>query len=38
MLVLLQGAHGARIEIPRAPARRPDRDFLAERFERFSAA
>jgi putative restriction endonuclease len=34
----LQGVHGSSLEVPRRRAARPDRDLLAERFERFSAA
>lgn len=38
MLALLQGAHGASIVVPRRSALRPDRELLAERFERFRSA
>lgn len=34
----LQELHGARIQLPRSPAKRPSREYLAERFERFLAA
>ncbi len=34
----LQEIHGSAIETPRDKAKRPNRDFLAERFERFRAA
>lgn len=34
----LQELHGQRIQLPRRPVDRPDRDALAERFERFRAA
>lgn len=37
MLDLLKGFHGQQITLPRAAASRPDRDRLAERFERFLA-
>ena len=37
MLAVLQGAHGASIVVPRRPAWRPDRELLAQRFERFMA-
>lgn len=33
----LQELHGARLVLPRNPGSRPNRDFLAERFERFRA-
>lgn len=38
MLELLKTFHGAPIQLPRTHAKRPDRDRLAERFERFSRA
>jgi putative restriction endonuclease len=38
MLDLLKGFHDRPIEIPRNAARRPDRDRLALRFDRFQAA
>jgi hypothetical protein len=38
MLEVLKGFHGRQIELPRRPAWRPDRERLAERFERFLAA
>ena len=34
----LQEVHGARLVLPRREEQRPNRDFLAERFERFRAA
>ncbi|HWV58456.1 MAG TPA: HNH endonuclease [Longimicrobiales bacterium] len=34
----LQELHGERIQLPRRPVDRPDRELLAERFERFRAA
>jgi putative restriction endonuclease len=34
----LQGFHGAQLLVPAREQQRPNRDFLAERFERFSAA
>lgn len=34
----LQGVHGQRLEVPSRRAARPDRDLLAERYERFLAA
>jgi putative restriction endonuclease len=34
----LQELHGERIHVPRRVANRPNRDYLAERFERFRAA
>jgi putative restriction endonuclease len=37
MLALLQGAHGESILVPRRTALRPDRELLAQRFERFRA-
>lgn len=37
MLELLKGFHGSRISIPRAAASKPDRERLAERFDRFLA-
>jgi putative restriction endonuclease len=37
MLDLLKGFHRAPIVLPRSPAKRPDRDRLAVRFERFAA-
>ena len=37
MLALLNEAHGARIVVPRRTALRPDRELLAQRFERFRA-
>ncbi len=38
MLELLKAFHGRRIELPSRVAWRPDRERLAERFERFAAA
>lgn len=38
MLDVLKGFHGSRIELPRSPTQRPDRERLAERFESFRAA
>ena len=38
MLAVLSEAHGARIVVPRRVQLRPDRELLAQRFERFSAA
>lgn len=38
MLDLLKGAHRTAIVVPRRSAWRPDRELLAERFERFVAA
>jgi hypothetical protein len=38
MLELLKTFHGGRIVAPRREAARPDRELLAERFERFAAA
>jgi putative restriction endonuclease len=38
MLDLLKGFHGGAIELPRSTASRPAREFLAERFEQFTAA
>ena len=38
MLELLKGAHAKAIILPRRQASRPDRELLAERFERFTAA
>jgi putative restriction endonuclease len=38
MLDLLKTFHGGQIVAPRREAARPDRDLLAERFERFAAA
>jgi putative restriction endonuclease len=38
MLELLKAFHGRAIELPARPAWRPDRERLAERFERFRAA
>jgi len=37
MLALLNEAHGASIVVPRRTALRPDRELLAQRFERFRA-
>jgi putative restriction endonuclease len=37
MLEVLKGFHGQRIEIPNRQASRPDRERLAQRFERFLA-
>ena len=37
MLELLKGFHGQPIHLPRSPVLRPDRERLAERFERFLA-
>ena len=37
MLALLQGAQGESILVPRRTALRPDRELLAQRFERFRA-
>jgi len=37
MLEILKGAHATRIVLPRASKRRPDRELLAVRFERFAA-
>ena len=34
----LQEVHGSRLTLPRNDERRPNRDFLAERFDRFRAA
>jgi putative restriction endonuclease len=34
----LQELHGSGLLVPRRPQDRPDRDALAERFERFRAA
>jgi putative restriction endonuclease len=34
----LQELHGARLTVPRSPAKKPNREFLAERFEAFRAA
>jgi len=34
----LQGFQGQRILVPRSPAQQPDREFLAERYERFRRA
>jgi len=38
MLALLQGAHASSIVLPRSTQKRPDRELLAVRFERFRAA
>jgi len=38
MLELLKGFHDTTIELPSRRAWRPDRERLAERFERFTAA
>ena len=38
MLELLKDAHAKAIILPRRQASRPDRELLAERFERFTAA
>jgi putative restriction endonuclease len=38
MLELLKDAHATRIVLPRASKQRPDRELIAVRFERFSAA
>ena len=35
MLELLKGFHGQELQIPRSVALRPDRERLAERYERF---
>jgi putative restriction endonuclease len=37
MLALLQGAHEQRLQVPRSPRLRPDRERLAVRYERFLA-
>jgi putative restriction endonuclease len=37
MLELLKGFHGQSLGVPRSPRLRPDRDRLAERYERFLA-
>jgi len=37
MLDLLQGFHGAALHVPSRTQLRPDRERLAERFERFLA-
>lgn len=37
MLELLKGFHGQRLDVPRSAGLRPDRERLAERFERFVA-
>jgi putative restriction endonuclease len=37
MLAVLKDAHGASIVVPRAARLRPDRELLAQRFERFQA-
>jgi hypothetical protein len=37
MLELLKGFHEAPLHVPRAAPLRPDRERLAERFERFVA-
>lgn len=37
MLAVLKDAHGAAIVLPRRAAHRPDRELLAQRFERFQA-
>lgn len=34
----LQEIHGVALSVPRRPVQRPNRDYLAERFERFRAA
>ena len=34
----LQAVHGSRLALPRRPEHRPNRDFLAERYDRFRAA
>jgi putative restriction endonuclease len=34
----LQGFHGASLSVPRVEALRPNRDFLAERYELFGKA
>jgi putative restriction endonuclease len=34
----LQGFHGGALLVPAAPEKRPNRDFLAERYDRFRAA
>lgn len=38
MLEILKGAHASTIVLPRSSAQRPDRELLAQRFERFAAA
>lgn len=38
MLDVLKGCHSTRLEVPRAPAQRPDPHRLAERFDVFRAA
>jgi putative restriction endonuclease len=38
MLEVLKGFHGRRIHLPSRPSQRPDRERLAVRFERFTAA
>jgi len=38
MLALLQGAHRSAIVLPRSARQRPDRELLAQRFERFQGA
>ena len=35
MLEMLKGSHGVTIELPQRRASQPDRERLAERFERF---
>ena len=37
MLELLKGFHGQALQVPRSAALRPDRERLAERYERFLA-
>lgn len=37
MLEVLKGFHGSTIGVPQRPAWRPDRERLAERFDRFLA-
>jgi putative restriction endonuclease len=34
----LQELHGGKLTVPRSPAKKPNREYLAERFERFRAA
>jgi putative restriction endonuclease len=38
MLELLKTFHGGHLVVPRREPARPDRELLAERFERFAAA
>jgi putative restriction endonuclease len=37
MLELLKGFHGEALQVPRTVAQRPDRERLADRYERFLA-